>query len=931
MIKVYFIKIRKPQERFPLTARVLLLLLLLFQVQVTYAQWTRQKNANKPRAEMMNVVYQGKMYSFGGIGKWPQVEPVPEVYDPVQNKWKMLAPMPAGKTVTHQGIVVVDGKVWHIGGRLESTEGPLTHEVWIYDISRNKWSRGPALKHPVTGKPVSWGGGGAALIGRTIHLVGGFAMTTCNGDQDQLHLTLDVDKWAANPKSTTWENKLTPMPIKRNHMSTIVLDGKMYVLGGQFGHDCGGGQDKRYSHVYNPLTDKWTQLTDLPMDRSHCEASVFATGGKIYLVGGDGGANKVTRFNPAANGGRGSWTNLPALELPRPFIALTAKAINNKLILAGGRFENSHTTRLETYSAPFPQNVAYKFGFLEDCMSRTVISNEKITVKNLLYTQEGEKQYRLTSSASWLKISKNATGWAVPSGVYVEASIQADGLPAGNYKATITAKGTGGGPNFTSASFCVTLKVTQGSSVLTITKAGNGSVVKSPDKEYYSYGETVQLTAKPASGYRFAGWSGDASGTANPLKITLKGNRQITATFRRKETELTIVRINAGGGTQTVNGVTWRGCASENGCRDYVDGGFAYTEKPSPQITGAQFNNLNQAIYQTEWTGGETGSNPVPKGATAFSYRIPVANGKYLVRLYFVELNKNADNQREFDIKLEGKVIQKNFDIFAAANGIHKAIYREYPVTISDGAVNLAFIRQIQNAKISAIEIVPFKTATLNSKPIPDAGKTQTVTANSDGYAQVTLNASASYDKDGYIVLYHWLRNLKHLANGEKTTVNLGVGTHQLKLVIKDNAGAYRTDYTTVIVKAGTIPAKADSVVVPAIAANADSEVLSRKVTSPAEIKLPTTSNQFTLRVFPNPAVANDRTFVEITNGGQQENITLMLYDITGKIIQTTNLTTDAGGAARTEWQLTGKVSSGNYLIRASSKAGTTQTKLLFR
>ncbi|MDQ4139897.1 MAG: malectin domain-containing carbohydrate-binding protein, partial [Bacteroidota bacterium] len=839
--------------------------------------------------------------------------------------------MPHGKAVTHQGIIVVGDQVWNIGGRLESTAGPLTNEVWIYDISKNRWFRGPDLKDPRTGKPIPWGGGGAALIGRTIHLVGGFVINVCNSDQDKYHFTLDLDKWQANPRGTTWENKLTPMPIKRNHMGTVVLGGKIYTLGGQFGHDCGGGQDKKYSHVYDPLTDKWTRLTDMPMDRSHCEASIFATGGKIYMVGGDGGADKVTCFNPEGNGGRGSWWNIRSLDLPRPFIAVTAKAVHNKLIVTGGRYENSHTTRIETYSAPLQQHVAYKFGFLENCFSRTVASNDKVTIKNLLYTLEGEKNYRLTSNASWLKISKNATGRALPSGVYVEATIQPAGLPAGNYKATITARGNGNGTNFSSASFCVNLKVTKGSSVLTITKTGNGSVTKNPDKTYYSYGETVRLTAKPANGYRFTGWSGDASGTANPLQIVMKGNRRITANFRRKETDETVVRINAGGSTQTVKGITWRGCASENGCRDYVDGGFAYTQRPLPRIIGAQFNNLNQAIYQTEWTGGETGPNTVPKGSTAFSYRIPVKNGQYLVRLYFVELNKNGRDLRKFDIKLEGRLIQKNFDIFDAANGIHKAIYREYPVTISDGAVNLAFIRQVQNAKISAIEIVPLRTARLNIKPNPDAGRAQTVMANSSGYARVTLNGGASYDKDGYLVLYHWLRNEQHLANGEKPTVRLRVGTHKIKLVIKDNAGAYRTDYTTVIVKAGTIPVKADSVVAPVVAATVNPEEVSRKVTTPTEIKAPTPVKPLTLRVYPNPGVSGDRTFVEVTNGGQQENISLILFDITGKIVQTTNLTTDEQGTARTEWELAGKVRTGTYLIRAAAKAGSTQTKLMLR
>ena len=41
----------------------------------------------------------------------------------------------------------------------------------------------------------------------------------------------------------------------------------------------------------------------------------------------------------------------------------------------------------------------------------------------------------------------------------------------------------------------------------------------------------MQLTAVPASGYVFSGWGGDASGTTNPLTVTMNANKSITATF----------------------------------------------------------------------------------------------------------------------------------------------------------------------------------------------------------------------------------------------------------------------------------------------------------------------------------------------------------------------------------------------------------------
>lgn len=66
---------------------------------------------------------------------------------------------------------------------------------------------------------------------------------------------------------------------------------------------------------------------------------------------------------------------------------------------------------------------------------------------------------------------------------------------------------------------------------LTINIIGSGSVSKNPDKATYNYGETVTLTAIPASGWSFFRWSGDLSGNANPATILIDGNKVVTANF----------------------------------------------------------------------------------------------------------------------------------------------------------------------------------------------------------------------------------------------------------------------------------------------------------------------------------------------------------------------------------------------------------------
>jgi uncharacterized repeat protein (TIGR02543 family) len=67
---------------------------------------------------------------------------------------------------------------------------------------------------------------------------------------------------------------------------------------------------------------------------------------------------------------------------------------------------------------------------------------------------------------------------------------------------------------------------------LTLTKEGQGEVTPSPATGPYLDGAVVTLNAVPATGWEFAGWSGDASGASNPLSITLDNNKSVKALFR---------------------------------------------------------------------------------------------------------------------------------------------------------------------------------------------------------------------------------------------------------------------------------------------------------------------------------------------------------------------------------------------------------------
>jgi hypothetical protein len=222
-----------------------------------------------------------------------------------------------------------------------------------------------------------------------------------------------------------------------------------------------------------------------------------------------------------------------------------------------------------------------------------------------------------------------------------------------------------------------------------------------------------------------------------------------------------------------------------------------------PVITGVPAN-MNVALFQTEWTGGQFGPNPVAIGAVAFKYTIPVPNGNYTVRLHFAELNKTAAGQRTFDVNIEGTKRLDKFDIFAAAGGARKAIVREFAATIADGNVTIDFIRQVENAKVNAIEILPV-TGPVNAAPVANAGSDQTLTAGAGNTASVTLNGAASTDPDGTIASYVWRSGNVQVATGATPTISLAAGVHVLTLTVTDNAGATATDGVTITVNSGVV------------------------------------------------------------------------------------------------------------------------------
>ena len=71
---------------------------------------------------------------------------------------------------------------------------------------------------------------------------------------------------------------------------------------------------------------------------------------------------------------------------------------------------------------------------------------------------------------------------------------------------------------------------------LTVIESGYGHVTRSPYANFYPNAQQVSLTALPDAGQDFIAWSGSATGTENPLLVTISSNMVIHANFTERPT-----------------------------------------------------------------------------------------------------------------------------------------------------------------------------------------------------------------------------------------------------------------------------------------------------------------------------------------------------------------------------------------------------------
>ena len=286
-----------------------------------YGKWTTLSCIGKPdgRHETTFVKCEGKFYLIGG-----RESRKIDRFDPQTNIWtKMKATSPL---IHHFQPVLWDNKIYMVGAMTGGypKEPPMTH-IQIYDPIADKWIEGSEI--PSTRRR---GSAGTVLYNGKIYMACGITLGHTSGTNNWF------DEY--DPATDTWK-VLPDAPHKRDHFHAVVLNGKLYCIGGRNTsyHELGNfgaffGAVTREIDCYDFKAGTWTTL-DSKLPTGSAAGGVAVLNGKIIYFGGETSStalNKCWAFDPQAQ----TWNQLADLNLGRH--GSQAIVYDNKIYIAGG-------------------------------------------------------------------------------------------------------------------------------------------------------------------------------------------------------------------------------------------------------------------------------------------------------------------------------------------------------------------------------------------------------------------------------------------------------------------------------------------------------------------------------------------------------------------------------------------------------------------
>ncbi|WP_018811591.1 S8 family serine peptidase [Salinispora pacifica] len=250
--------------------------------------WTRVADLPAEVFDNSATILDGKVYSIGG-GSATGTERATWVYDPDTDSWLDLPALPTSRA--KPGVATVGGKIYVTGGWGNTSDPDPT--VNVFDPASETWSTLDGVTNPApTAAP------GTAVVADKIYLVGGCTDSSCTATDDTV---------VFDPKAATFAT-VAPYPHPVSWMSCGGLGTQVYCAG--------GSGAETVAHRYDPVTDTWTPIADMPLDL--WGSSYAAAGGMLVLAGGvTNDSTAVTNQTIAYDPATGTWQDLPNAEFAR--------------------------------------------------------------------------------------------------------------------------------------------------------------------------------------------------------------------------------------------------------------------------------------------------------------------------------------------------------------------------------------------------------------------------------------------------------------------------------------------------------------------------------------------------------------------------------------------------------------------------------------
>ncbi|MDE0468583.1 MAG: hypothetical protein OYL97_16150 [Candidatus Poribacteria bacterium] len=233
--------------------------------------WHTVANMPTPRVDVRTAVFSNEIYVFGGYDrKGPRGtrrnKKTVEMYDTRTDAWVKKRDMPSFRI--YFTTVVVDGKIYVIGGKVEGPFNPKSiNLVEIYDPLTNTWEKRADM-------PTARALTDAVVVDDKVYVLGG--QKTWMALNIPGLFVRSIEEY--NPKTDTWR-QLPEMSMFKGWFSTVAVDNEIYTIGGinnEIKHT--GDVD-----VYNPITNKWRKVEPMTFVRTTMPVVVKGT---IYVLGG---------------------------------------------------------------------------------------------------------------------------------------------------------------------------------------------------------------------------------------------------------------------------------------------------------------------------------------------------------------------------------------------------------------------------------------------------------------------------------------------------------------------------------------------------------------------------------------------------------------------------------------------------------------------